>query len=75
MTNQKGIDGAKGSEECSRKNFGDAHRVPMVALHCLTALSASCSSLLSFWLPWIYSPFSIFHGIVCNDLQLQLVDV
>jgi hypothetical protein len=32
----------------------------------LQLLSASCcfSSLLSFWLPWIYSPFSILHGIL-----------
>jgi hypothetical protein len=42
------------------KNFGDAVRVPVVALQ--HVLSASCcfSSLLSFWLPWIYSPFPFF---------------
>jgi len=57
------------------KNFGDAHRVPTVALHCLTALIAFCcfSSLLSFWLPWIYSPFPLFMEFR-NAILLQLVE-
>jgi hypothetical protein len=28
-----------------------------------TSLSASFSSLPFSWLPWFYSPFSIFHGL------------
>src|SRR3974390_1433653 len=42
----------------------------------LTAsLSASCcfSSLLSSWLPWIYSPFPFFMES-CNGLLLQLIE-
>jgi hypothetical protein len=37
--------------------------------------SASCcfSSLLSFWLPWIYSPFPFFMEFR-NDVLLQLVE-
>ena len=62
-------------KDFAAKNFGDAHRVPMVALHCLTALSAFCcfSSLLSFWLPWIYSPFPLFMEFR-NAILLQLVE-
>lgn len=64
-------DGDRG--EVCRKNFGDAYRVPMVALQ--QFLSASCcfSSLLSFWLPWIYSPFPFFMES-CNGKLLQLVE-
>jgi hypothetical protein len=29
--------------------------------------------LLSSWLPWIYSPFSILHGL-CNGDLLQLIE-
>jgi len=38
-------------------------------------LNASCLSsfLLSSWLPWIYSPFSIIHGL-CNGDLLQLIE-
>jgi hypothetical protein len=38
-------------------------------------LSASCwfSSLLSFWLPWIYSPFPFFMES-CNGRLLQLIE-
>jgi hypothetical protein len=45
----------------------------MVAL--LQLLSAFCcfSSLLSFWLPWIYSPFPFFMEFR-NDVLLQLVE-
>jgi hypothetical protein len=41
----------------------------------LTAFSASSCRpfLLSFWLPWFYSPFHFFDGS-CNDLLLQLVE-
>jgi hypothetical protein len=41
----------------------------------LQLLSASCcfSSLLSFWLPWIYSPFPFFMEFRNDDL-LQLVE-
>jgi len=42
----------------------------------LQVLSASLlfSSLLSFWLPWIYSPFPFFMEFR-NDELLQLIDV
>jgi hypothetical protein len=42
----------------------------------LQVLSASCwfSSLLSFWLPWIYSPFPFFMESR-NGILLQLIDV
>ncbi len=42
----------------------------------LQVLSASCcsSSLLSFWLPWIYSPFPFFMEFR-NGVLLQLIDV
>jgi len=40
----------------------------------LQLLSASLlSSSLSFWLPWIYSPFPFFMEF-CNGLQLQLIE-
>jgi len=40
----------------------------------LQVLSASwLSSLLSFWLPWIYSPFPFFMEFR-NDLLLQLIE-
>ena len=57
----------------STKNFGDAVRVPVVALQ--HVLSASCcfSSWLSFWLPWIYSPFPFFMEF-CNGRLLQLIE-
>src|SRR5271154_5283686 len=59
-----------------QKNFGDAHRVPFVVACCLLPLpSAFCCffSLLSFWLPWIYSPFPFFMEFR-NDVLLQLVE-
>jgi hypothetical protein len=58
---------------CPEKLWGRSSR----PLRCLLehVLNASCwsSSLLSFWLPWIYSPFSIFHGL-CNGDLLQLIE-
>jgi hypothetical protein len=41
----------------------------------LQVVSASCcfSSLLSFWLPWIYSPFPFFMEFR-NGLLLQLIE-
>ena len=41
----------------------------------MQVLSAFCcfSSLLSFWLPWIYSPFPFFMEFR-NDVLLQLVE-
>jgi hypothetical protein len=41
----------------------------------LQLLSAFCcfSSLLSFWLPWIYSPFPLFMEFR-NGLLLQLIE-
>jgi hypothetical protein len=41
----------------------------------LQVLSASCcfSSLLSFWLPWIYSPFPFFMEF-SNGILLQLFE-
>lgn len=60
-------------QQFRHKNFGDAYRVPMVAL--LQLLSAFCcfSSLLSFWLPWIYSPFPFFMEFR-NGVLLQLIE-
>jgi hypothetical protein len=58
------------------KNFGDAHRVPFVVACCLLQLvSAFCcfSSLLSFWLPWIYSTFPLFMEFR-NGVLLQLIE-
>src|ERR1700730_15220948 len=58
------------------KNFGDAHRVPFVVACCsCLVLSAFCcfSSLLSFWLPWIYSPFPLFMEFR-NGHLLQLIE-
>ena len=45
------------------------------SLPLLQVLSAFCcfSSLLSFWLPWIYSPFPLFMES-CNGLLSQLFD-
>ena len=65
--------GAKCTGRTCTKNFGDAVRVPVVALQ--RVLSASCcfSSLLSFWLPWIYSPFPFFMEF-CNGRLLQLIE-
>jgi len=66
-------EGAFAGNNFTTKNFGDAHRVPV--FRCLLQLlSASLlSSLLSFWLPWIYSPFPFFMEF-CNGLQLQLIE-
>jgi len=66
--------GIRDGREFGVKNFGDAHRVPFVAF-LLQLLNASCwfSFLLSSWLPWIYSPFSISHGS-CNGALLQLIE-
>jgi hypothetical protein len=64
-------------EDCYKsfatKNLGDAHRVPMVALLQLPSAFCCFSSLLSFWLPWIYSPFPFFMEFH-NDVLLQLVE-
>jgi hypothetical protein len=58
------------------KNLGDAFRVP-VCLLWLKALSVSSlrPSLLSSWLPLIYSPFPFFMDLKCNGRLLQLIDV
>lgn len=63
------------SRKLAAKNFGDAHRVPVVAFFYCKVLSASCcfSSLLSSWLPWIYSPFPFFMES-CNGVLLQLIE-
>src|ERR1700730_3493537 len=58
---------------CRQKLWGRSSR-PLC--RCLLQLvSASCcfSSLLSFWLPWIYSPFPLFMELR-NGLLLQLIE-
>jgi hypothetical protein len=61
-------------KKLSPKNFGDAHRVPnFVAWQQISSASCCFSSLLSSWLPWIYSPFP-FVMESCNGRLLQLID-
>jgi hypothetical protein len=61
----------------TRKNLGDAFGVPLFGSFCSGPLSVSSwrPSLLSFWLPLIYSPFPFFMDLKCNDRLLQLIDV
>ena len=59
--------------EVAGKNFGDAHRVPGIALPQLLSASCCFSSSLSSWLPWIYSPFPFFMES-CNGEMLQLIE-
>ena len=60
--------------KAATKNFGDAHRVPFVVACCRCLVLLCSSSLLSFWLPWIYSPFPFFMEFR-NGVLLQLIDV
>jgi hypothetical protein len=57
-----------------KKLWGRSSR-PRGCLFLLQFLSASCcfSSLLSFWLPWIYSPFPFFMDYR-NGVLLQLIE-
>ena len=73
LAQEAGSHPVKDVRRFATKNLGDAHRVPIVAL--LQVLNAFCcfSSLLSFWLPWFYSPFPFFMES-CNDLLSQLFD-
>src|ERR1700686_4220826 len=60
-------------KRCGKKLWGPSSR-PLC--RCLLQLvSAFCcfSSLLSFWLPWIYSPFPLFMEFR-NGLLLQLIE-
>src|SRR6266403_978965 len=58
---------------CCKKLWGRSSRPLCRCL--LQLLSAFCcfSSLLSFWLPWIYSPFPLFMEFR-NGLMLQLIE-
>ena len=58
---------------CHQKLRGRSSRPRSLPL--FQVLSAFCcfSSLLSFWLPWIYSPFPLFMES-CNGLLSQLFD-
>jgi hypothetical protein len=58
---------------CRKKLWGRSSRPLGRCL--LQVVSASCcfSSLLSFWLPWIYSPFPFFMEFR-NGVLLQLVE-
>jgi hypothetical protein len=60
-------------ETAQKKLWGRSSRPLCRCL--LQVLSAFCcfSSLLSFWLPWIYSPFPFFMEFRNDDL-LQLVE-
>ena len=59
--------------KCCKKLWGRSSRPLCRCL--LQLLSAFCcfSSLLSFWLPWIYSPFPLFMEFR-NGLLLQLIE-
>ena len=56
-----------------QKTLGTLFASPSLPL--LQVLNASCcfSSWLSFWLPWIYSPFPFFMES-CNGRLLQLIE-
>jgi hypothetical protein len=56
-----------------QKTLGTLFASPLLPLE--QVLSASCcfSSWLSFWLPWIYSPFPFFMES-CNGRLLQLIE-
>src|SRR6267143_2254605 len=58
---------------CRKKLWGRSSRPFCRCL--LQLLSAFCcfSSLLSFWLPWIYYPFPLFMEFR-NGLMLQLIE-
>src|ERR1700682_167736 len=60
-------------KRCRKKLWGRSSRALCRCL--LQLVSAFCcfSSLLSFWLPWIYSPFPLFMES-CNGLLSQLFD-
>jgi hypothetical protein len=60
-------------ENLPPKTLGTLFASPSLPLE--QVLSASCcfSSLLSFWLPWIYSPFPFFMES-CNGRLLQLIE-
>jgi len=64
---------ARVSNCCLKKLWGRSSRPLCRCL--LQLLSASCcfSSLLSFWLPWIYSPFPFFMEFR-NGILLQLFE-
>jgi hypothetical protein len=57
----------------AQKTLGTLLASPSLPLQ--QVLSASCcfSSSLSFWLPWIYSPFPFFMES-CNGRLLQLIE-
>jgi hypothetical protein len=59
----------------SRKNLGDALRVPRFVSYCRALSVSSCRPFLlpSFWLPLIYSPFPFFMDS-CNGHLLQLFE-
>src|SRR4030081_1199011 len=59
--------------KCCKKLWGRSSRPRFRGL--LQLLSSFCcfSSLLSFWLPWIYSPFPLFMEFR-NGLLLQLIE-
>jgi len=60
-------------ESLPQKTLGTLIASPSLPLQ--QVLSAFCcfSSLLSFWLPWIYSPFPFFMES-CNGRLLQLIE-
>jgi hypothetical protein len=60
-------------KSAAQKNLGDAHRVPLVVACCGLPSASWLSSLLSFWLPWIYSPFPFFMEFR-NGILLQLFE-
>lgn len=67
------VDGTLRGKESAPKTLGTLFASPSLPLQ--QVLSASCcfSSLLSFWLPWIYSPFPFFMES-CNGRLLQLIE-
>jgi hypothetical protein len=64
----------RGFRERRKKLWGRSSRPLGCCLLQVLSASLRFSSLLSFWLPWIYSPFPFFMEFRNDDL-LQLIDV
>ena len=69
--------GQKGqpAETSAQKLRGRFSRPPCFTWLKAFSVSSLRPSLLSSWLPLIYSPFPFFMDLKCNDRLLQLIDV
>ena len=63
------------SAALAQKLRGRFSRPPVLLWLKALSVSSLRPSLLSFWLPLIYSPFPFFMDLKCNDRLLQLIDV